>query len=229
MRAILTKGIVLARTNFQEADRIITVLTPDQGKLRLMAKGVRRPKSKLAGGIELFSVGELSYLPGRKELGTLVSSRLEQHYGDIVQDINRTMFGYDVLKRFNKITEEVVEADYFHLLVAILEGLNQLDIPLEVVEMWAGLQLLKLTGQAPNLETDVAGQKLSADQAYDFSFDDMSFVAREGSAFTAPLIKVLRLALLTDLPALMRVQGIDAQAVAGAPLVRTMLKFTLQE
>jgi recombinational DNA repair protein (RecF pathway) len=57
---------------------------PDSGKLSLMAKGVRKVKSKLAGGIELFSTSEITYIPGRGSVGTLVSSRLMRHYGGIV-------------------------------------------------------------------------------------------------------------------------------------------------
>ena len=44
---IVTTGIVLARTDFREADRILTVLTPDNGKVRVIAKGVRLPRSKI--------------------------------------------------------------------------------------------------------------------------------------------------------------------------------------
>src|ERR1700676_1640031 len=46
---IITTGIVLRRINYMEADRIITILTPDYGKLTLFAKGVRKANSKLAG------------------------------------------------------------------------------------------------------------------------------------------------------------------------------------
>jgi len=60
VKQFVTTGLVLSRTDFGEADRIITVLTPDHGKLRLMAKGVRRMKSKLAGGIDLFTVSDLT-------------------------------------------------------------------------------------------------------------------------------------------------------------------------
>lgn len=67
MNQIVTKGIVLSRTEFGEADRIITVLTTDHGKIRLIAKGVRRIKSKSAGGIELFSVSDITYIPGRRD------------------------------------------------------------------------------------------------------------------------------------------------------------------
>jgi DNA repair protein RecO (recombination protein O) len=73
MQQLQTRGIILSRTDFGEADRILTVLTPQQGKLRLMAKGVRKIKSKLAGGIELFSVSDITYIRGKGELGTLIS------------------------------------------------------------------------------------------------------------------------------------------------------------
>jgi len=51
MKRINTHGIVLARTDFGEADRILTFLTPDNGKVKAIAKGVRKQKSKMAGGI----------------------------------------------------------------------------------------------------------------------------------------------------------------------------------
>src|SRR4051812_43718179 len=102
MKQILTSGIVLKRTNYGEADRIITFLTPDHGKIRLIAKGVRRVKSKLAGGIELFSVSHLTYIEGKREIGTLISTRLEKHYGDIVKDIDRVQLGYELIKLLDK-------------------------------------------------------------------------------------------------------------------------------
>lgn len=48
-----TEGIVLARKNFGEADRIITFFTKDFGKVSVLGKGVRRPRSKKAGHLEL--------------------------------------------------------------------------------------------------------------------------------------------------------------------------------
>ena len=58
MKQSRTHGIVLTRVDYGEADRIITMLTPE-GKITLMVRGVRRIKSKLAGGVELFSVSEM--------------------------------------------------------------------------------------------------------------------------------------------------------------------------
>jgi DNA repair protein RecO (recombination protein O) len=80
VKSLQTKAIVLSRTDYGEADRILTFLTPHEGKLRLMARGVRKAKSKVAGGIELFSTSDISFLRGRGEIGTLISARLRKYY-----------------------------------------------------------------------------------------------------------------------------------------------------
>lgn len=189
----VTTGIVLARTDYGEADRIITLLTPNVGKLRLMAKGVRRVKSKLAGGIELFSVTNVTYIRGRGEISTLVSSRLVTYYGHIVEDIDRTMLGYELIKQLARATEDEPETDYFHLLEQSFEALNDHSIPLELVDVWFMARLLRLGGHTPNLQTEPDGTKLAADKTYEFSFDDTAFVARAGASYGAAHIKFLRI------------------------------------
>src|SRR5438105_13293621 len=104
-----TTGIVLARTDYGEADRILTFLTPDHGKVKAIAKGVRKIKSKLAGGIELFSVSDISLVIGRGELNTLTSTRLIKHYGNIVKDLNHSNTGYEFMRLLDKNTEDQAE------------------------------------------------------------------------------------------------------------------------
>lgn len=202
MNSIVTTGVVLARTNYGEADRIITVITPDQGKLRLMVKGARRIRSKLAGGIELFSISEMTFIQGRGEINTLTSSRLQKHFGRIISDIDRTMFGYELLKLFNRVTEDMPESDYYELLATALEALDDPTVPLENIRLWTRVQLLKLGGHAVNLKTDNTGQKLTPEMVYNFSFDDMVFVQAPRGNYGPSHIKILRLAhgLETPLP-----------------------------
>ena len=217
---IVTRGIVLARTNYGEADRIVTMLTPDHGKLRLMAKGVRKSKSKLAGGIELFSVSEISYIQGRGDISTLTSTRLQTHYGNIVKHIDRTMAGYDLIKQINKATEDEPEPEYFVLLEDALKALNEDNIPELLIRAWFVAQLLRLGGHEPNLQTDTAGNKLQADKAYHFSFDDMAFTPHEGGGFDAGKIKFLRLLFSRNhVDTLAKVQGLDVLVPAVQPLV----------
>ncbi len=221
---VVTKGIVLARTEFQEADRIITVLTPDFGKVRLIAKGVRRERSKLAGGIELFSVSHVTFLRGRKEIGTLVSSRLITHYEDIVKDINRTMLGYDLLKRINRTTEDAAGEEYYNLLIATLEGLNDQGLAGELVELWFTMQLLKISGHSPRLQNDTSGNELEADNNYLFSYEDMAFRPTTAGPFTANHIKLIRLAIGLNEPLpLKQVKDADKYQSPALQLAKTML------
>jgi DNA repair protein RecO (recombination protein O) len=193
MKQFLTKGIVLSRTDYGEADRIITVLTPEQGKLRLMARGVRKAKSKLAGGIELFSISDLTYLAGRGEIGTLVSSRLDNHYVNIVKDIERVQLGYELIKITHKATEDNPESAYFQLLQQGFAALDDPAVDQELIRLWFAAQLLSLAGHSPNLDTDTDGQKLEAGKSYNFDFDTMSFAPQSQGRFKTEHIKVLRL------------------------------------
>lgn len=219
MNQLVTTGIVLARTNYGEADRIVTMLTPDHGKLRLMAKGVRREKSKLAGGIELFSVSNITFIKGRSEIGTLVSTRLKQHYGHIVEDLTRVQLGYDLIKQLNKIIEDRAEAEYFQLLEQCLDALNDATIDLRLVQAWFDAQLLRLGGHMPNLVTDAFGEKLDASATYDFDYDSMAFAKHDHGQFDANHIKFMRLLFSGTHPkVLQQVKNVSELLELSAPL-----------
>ncbi len=224
MNQIVTKAIVLTRTNFGEADRILTVITPDHGKRRLMAKGVRRERSKLAGGIELFSVSHITYIEGKKEIDTLISTRLIKHHDQIVSDIRRTMLGYELLKKLHKATEDATSEEYFALLEHALAGLDDIKLDRELLDSWFNAQLLKLGGHQPNLITDTQGNKLTADSHYSLDVEHMVFSPNEQGDYGAKHIKLLR--FLFNTPDPLRLQNIkDAEEVlpACSQLVNAML------
>jgi DNA repair protein RecO (recombination protein O) len=64
-RSYKTRAIVLAHFDLGEADRIITLLTPEDGKLRAIAKGVRRPRSRIGGSVEPFAELDVVLARGR--------------------------------------------------------------------------------------------------------------------------------------------------------------------
>ena len=223
-------GIVLRRTNYGEADRIITFITPQHGKLSALAKSVRKQKSKLAGGIELFSISELSFIAGKSNINTLISSRLVKYYGNIVKNLDRTNTGYEFIKILNKVTEDNPEEAYYNLLNQAFAGLDDTALPLELVLLWFNLQLLKLAGHSPNLHTDLAGDKLEGKHTYNFNYDQMCFSAQNGNgAFTPDHIKFLRLGFGAARPQILgRVQSGEALAAQLAALVKTMLQAHLR-
>lgn len=225
MKHCVTKAIVLRRTNYGEADRIITVITPEKGKIALIAKGVRKPKSKLAGGIELFSVSDVTYMEGKRDMHTLTSARLDRHYENIVKDIDRTMLGYELVRQLNKATEHNTEVAYYVLLEQALQALDCHEVDRTLIQVWFASQLLKIAGHAPNLRTDTEGNALDVDATYDFSFDDMTFVSSRNARFGADTIKVLRLLFDSHPPAaLQKVNGVEAVCARLATFVAMMQK-----
>lgn len=230
MNQLKTVGIVLTRTDYGEADRIITVLTPDVGKQTLMAKGVRRVKSKLAGGIELFSVSELTYVRGRGNMGTLVSARLQRHYGHIVSDINRTMAGYELIKLLHIVTEDEVEDSYFVLLEQAIAALDNDMISPDFIQSWFNAQLLRRAGLSPNLTHTSTGDKLLATERYDFDCERACFLkAREGvGMFDVNTIKFIRLLFGDTTPrSIARITGASELVATVKPMLSTLRTFHL--
>ncbi len=210
MKTVRTKAIVLRRTNYGEANRILQLLTPEYGKLSVMAKGVRREKSKLASGIELFSRSDVTIATGKGEMGTLTGARSEVFYQKIVTEYDRLQFGYEALQQITKAADMLDEPAFFELLDQCFEALNNLVIPLKLIKAWFWLQLAVLLGQGLNLATDSNGMKLVEDARYEYDVNDQVFGFHEAGRFTSDHIKVLRL-LSAQLPHVAQhVSGIEA-------------------
>jgi DNA repair protein RecO (recombination protein O) len=64
-RRYTTDAIVLSRFDYGEADRILTLLTPGSGKIKAIAKGIRRPTSRVGGSLEPFAELRLALAHGR--------------------------------------------------------------------------------------------------------------------------------------------------------------------
>ena len=193
MKTLRTKAIVLRRTNYGEADRILQLLTPENGIQSVMAKGVRREKSKLAGGIELFARCDVNIGTGKGDLGILTSARLEQFYSHIMTDYERLQFGYDAIKQVTKAASSIDEPAFFDLLDQTFISLDAPDIDVRLTKAWFWLQLAIVLGVGMNLETDTNGMKLVEDATYNFSEHEHAFVFHEGGTHTSDHIKLLRL------------------------------------
>lgn len=226
MKQIKTTGIILSRTDYGEADRILTVLTPDHGKLRLKARGVRKVKSKLAGGIELFSTSHITFIEGKNEggLATLISTRLIKHYGRIINDIDRVQLGYELIKLLGRTTEDQPEVEYYDLMEQAFAALDDPKISIDLIRTWFSAQLLRQAGHSPNLKTDTNDRPLNAETDYNFDFEAMTFTPHGQGKYQAADIKTLRLLFSSHPPSdIAKVQGLEGLLSDLAPLVRTML------
>lgn len=208
MKPLQADGILLRRTDYGEADRIITFLTNTHGKIRVMAKGVRKPKSKVAGGIELFSVSELQFIRGRGSVGTLMSARLREHYGAIVKDLERTEAAYGMLRNIDRILEDDTGQDYFGVLHESLAALGDKRIRPSLAQASFVMRVLQEMGHMPDFATGRSGQRLDPDAAYNFDFEATAFEPAEEGRFNKNHIKVLKLLAHNSPNAMAAVQGI---------------------
>jgi len=208
MKVLRTNAIVLRRTNYGEADRIVQLLTPEHGKLSVMAKGVRREKSKLAGGIELFARCDITVTTGKGDLGILTGSRLEKFYSHIMTDYDRLQFGYDAIKQISKAADALDEPAFFELLDQSFATIDDQAISLPVTKTWFWLQLAVLLGVGANLSTDNHGMKLVEDARYRFDSTDEVFVFDEQGQFSSDHIKLLRLLSAQPPRVAMQVNGV---------------------
>jgi DNA repair protein RecO (recombination protein O) len=228
MQHLKTTGIILRRVQYGEADRIVTCITPDHGKISFIAKGVRKIRSKLAGGVELFSVSEIVLLEGKSDLFTLTSARLQCHYGDITKDIIKTTAAYDMLKLVHTVTEDNADSAYFTILNRALEGLNDPKVDVTLVQGWFCAQILKISGHGFDLQHDAHGAKLLEGKQYSYDFEKSGLQTSPEGQLASRHIRALRMVFAGHPPSdLQRVAGMTEANSECLVLLQTLLKTHL--
>jgi len=217
MKQFNTVGIVLGRVNYGESDRILSVLTEDYGKIQLIAKGIRKSNSKLAGSVELFSETNLSYIKGKGEINTLVSARLIKHYDNIIKDLAKTQWAYSVLKLVNSSIETSSGEDLYELLKETLIALDNDKIALDIIETWFILNFLNILGHGLNLSVS---QKVDN---YRFDLSNMSFNPDSNGQFSINVIKLFRLMISNKAGDLIKIKGIDQLITDTKKLVQSVM------
>ena len=151
-RVYKTEAIVLRSMNLGEADRVLTVLTPRLGKLRVIAKGVRRTRSRIGGALEPFSDVQLVLAVGRT-WDVVTSSSLEDPHLGLRNDLHSTAAAWYVIELADRFCEGAADShEAFRLLAQALSALDAgSEIEREVVARWFELALLDAMGFRPEL------------------------------------------------------------------------------
>jgi len=152
-RLYKTEGIVLRSMDLGEADRVLTVLTPRLGKLRVVAKGIRRPRSRLGGGLEPFSDVQLVLAIGRT-FDVVTQIAIEDPHLGLRDDLQATAEAWYLVELADRFCEG--NADSHGPFVLLAQGLAALDAPegaiaREAVARWFELHLLDTMGFRPEL------------------------------------------------------------------------------
>jgi DNA repair protein RecO (recombination protein O) len=157
-RVYRIEAIVLRRHDLGEADRILSVFSPDRGKLRLLAKGVRRPSSRKAGHLEPFTRAHLLIARGR-DLDLITQAEAIDPYPNVRADLVRVGHAAYAVELLDRIAvEEAGNQRLFQLLRQTLERLSEGAHPALVLRHYE-LHLLEAAGFRPELTRCVAGRE----------------------------------------------------------------------
>jgi DNA repair protein RecO (recombination protein O) len=126
------EGIVLGRKNYGEADRIISIYSKDHGRTTLIAKGIRYPKSKKRGHLEIFSLLKFQAATGRG-IDLMTEADITDNFRDIRKSLSKVSLAYYFMEVVGKITHEQEQnIDLFNL---ILDSLNKLKTETKLKEL----------------------------------------------------------------------------------------------
>ncbi len=203
MNELCTEALVLRRTNYGEADRILNIISPS-GKKTVLAKGVRKEKSKLAGGVEMFCLSELVLHQGKTDFMTLTSAKMLKFYQNILGDLERIELASDILKRVSKAAEMVESEEFFSITKKSLEAIDK-GGNLQLIQAWFLFHLAKTIGEQINIYSDNEGKKLEEKKHYAWSSTDNAFYVNSKGNYKEAEIKLLRLMVLGDLSLVLRI------------------------
>ena len=125
-----SRGIIIKRMNYGEADRILTILTEKQGKIKVIAKGSRKILSKLGGSLEPFCLVDFIFHEGRI-FYIVTSASVVKHFEKIHTDIDKTSKAFYIGELLDKFLEEKEKhSEVFELFAKYLENLENADDPI---------------------------------------------------------------------------------------------------
>ena len=150
-----TEAVVIRKTKLGEADSILTLYTPRLGKIQGFAKSLRKPRSKLAGHLELLTYSLVSFARG-KNLDTITGSQTINTFLPLKSDLWLTSCALYATELVNQFTVDHVENyPLFQLLKETMEQLCEASNK-ELILRYFELHLLSRVGYQPQLQQCVS-------------------------------------------------------------------------
>jgi len=152
MKTVKTKGIIIAEHNVSDFDKMLTILTPNLGKIECLAKGSRKPKSLLMAGTQILCFGEYILYKGSDNYSMNSCEIIELFY-KIRVDLDKLKYAAYITKIVQDVTTEnqnnyrILQL-YLNTLYVIAES----DKNLEMLTSIFRLRLMSIIGFRPQIE-----------------------------------------------------------------------------
>ena len=145
------EAVVLRTMRLGEADRIVTLVGRNNGKIRAVVKGVRRTKSRYGGRLEPFSYVSLVIWKSKSDLHTITQVEVLDPFRGVKEDLDRLNLGSVMLEACDRVAQESEDsARVLNLLVESLRRLSADGSPMVLAAFL--LQLCGIAGFAPSMD-----------------------------------------------------------------------------
>lgn len=197
------EGIVIRTNDYGESNKVITLYTRELGKVGIMSRGAKKPRSRLAAGSQLFMYGIFLYHQG-SGLGTLTQADIIDSFRDVRNDLFTAAYAMYMIELTDKLTEEHQTNPYlFQLLYQMLHNLNE-GVDAEVLMRIFEVKMLAVAGIKPELNECVSCNR--TEMPHSFSIKEAGFLCKNCShqdehayPLSAHTARLLRLFYYIDL------------------------------
>lgn len=151
MKNLVVKGIVISESNMGDFDKMLTILTPNLGKINCSARGARRPKSTLMAGSQFLCFGEYMLFKG-SDIYTINSVNTIELFYNIRTDLDKLMYASYITRIINDITTENQNSfNTLKLFLNTIYAISETDKNLDFITTIFKLRLLKILGFMPEV------------------------------------------------------------------------------
>ena len=163
-----TDAIVLRRVDYRDYDRMLTLFSPEHGRIDAIARGCRRPRSALVGASEVFCAGQYT-INASGERHSVTQCEIKDSYYDLRLNYDRLMHGMYYLSLADAAALPGQAApDIFFLLLKALAHLSYSDLPAELLTACFEMRYMPLMGYLPVMDRCVlCGAPIDGDCRFD--------------------------------------------------------------
>ncbi|MGH2593649.1 MAG: DNA repair protein RecO [Anaerolineae bacterium] len=238
-RLYRTEAIVLRRSDLGEADRLLTLLTPERGKLRVLAKGARKIASRKGGHVELFNRANLLIARGRGEFDIVSQAETVEPSRALREDLMRSTYAHYAAELIDRFAEEgTAQPELFDLMSDAL-GWFSTSSDLALTARYFEVRLLTLAGFQPQVFHCGADgnllEEIKDDETYGWSPGEGGALCPRHAGDRADIsrlslaaLKVLRHAMRSDYHAFAALQLREAVALEVERAMLRYLQYVLE-
>ncbi len=203
-----TQAFILKKTDLREADQVFTVFTNDFGKLKILGKAIRKIKSKLRAGAELFYLSEIEFIQGKNNK-TLTDAIAIEKFKNIRQDLEKLEILSQIAENADYLIKgEEKDEQIWELLSEVFKKINSYSL-IYYYFIW---NLLSILGYqidlyyCTNCQKKLISEKLYFNSEQGIICSECYGSLEDKTEISPDIIKILRLFIKKDWNVLLRLK-----------------------